>query len=219
MGSSQQLIYTMHTHGMGADLWSTFGGRRISPFCCVEYWCWGVFELTFPLDSYTTGRYWHRKATNAIIITENVHKLLVLWQILEGTLRIVSPIFLWETCPPCLPRFRRLWRCIYRDCFILFPARLHGSDMTPKSLSHDKFVSERSYQFNAKTREPCTLETAVVVKAGSLTGVSQAVAVTRRHREAVAARCDTRNTTLWTSVGNSEIDSVCLIVIITRCSL
>jgi len=79
-------------------------------FCSDEYWCWGVFESIFLLDSYITlvGRQWrNRKGTYAqlaFIITEIVLKLLVLWQTIgEDITYRVSPNKLLGEMPPCPP--------------------------------------------------------------------------------------------------------------------
>jgi len=113
-------LYTSFALPMGADLCSTFEGRDLEilyakpsimgnicamigaqNWSILQCWIlgWDVLESTFLLNSYigltVVGRNWcNRKGTYAklaFVITKSVHKLLVLWQNIGGTLHIVSP--------------------------------------------------------------------------------------------------------------------------------
>ena len=75
--------------------------------------CFWINFLTKQLYNVGIGRYWRNRkgiyAKLAFIITENVHKLLVLWQNIGGeiTYRVPQTNY-WRDMSPLSPRFRRL---------------------------------------------------------------------------------------------------------------
>jgi len=124
--------------------------------------CWILmlrsFWINFLLDSYKTllGRKKLRTQKLAFIITENIHKLLVLWQNIRGDihLRIVFPTKLLGDMPPCRPGFdaydcqplsSKLWRQEggYRG-WVEQPttAGAHCDYWMQMSRCHDELISE-----------------------------------------------------------------------------